>query len=199
MSTPSDLDPVAFAVHRLSRRHALTRLGAGGIGLALASRHLGAAAQGASPTAAGTIPDIMQRWVDAFNGDDPVTEVDALYTADGVFEDVSTLDQSEPGAVGEFIGQFVSQVSDLRYELTSGFRTDTWGAGEGTYAFRYTGQLPGLPPGSGEEVLTRVAVIFEFEGEKIRRSSDYSNGTGFLIALGLVSFPDAEPAATPQS
>jgi steroid delta-isomerase-like uncharacterized protein len=139
----------------------------------------------------------MQRWADAFSVD-PAT-VGALYTDDGVFEDVATMDQSEPGGVADFVGEFMGQVSDLRYELTSGFRTDTWGAGEGTYAFRYTGQLPGLPPGNGEEVLSRVAVIFEFEGEQIRRSSDYSDGTGFLIALGLITFPGEEPAATPQT
>lgn len=192
MSTPVEHRPGTHASSGLSRRRALSGLAVSGLGLALASR--GVVARQPSP-AAGGIPDLLQRWADSFSTSPEA--VGALYTDDGVFEDVTTLAKSEPGGVAEFVGEFMAQVSDLRYDLTAGFRTDTWGMAEGTYSFRYTGQLPGLPPGTGEAVATRFATVFELVGDKIRRSSDYSDGTGFLVAVGIL--PGAPPPATPAT
>ncbi len=194
MPNPVDHRPVASIPHRLSRRHALTQLGAGSLGRAHASRPL-AAAQ--SPTT-GALPEIIHRNPDAFNSADPAA-LDALYTDDAIYEDVPTLTQSEPGAVDAFIGAFMEQVSDIHIEWTSGFRTEEWGAAEGTFSFRYTGQFPGLPPGTGEEISNRFATIFEFEGDLIRRSSDYFDNTGLLFATGILQAPAEEPSATPQT
>ena len=149
MSTPVEHRSGTHASSGLSRRRALSGLAVSGLGLALANR--GVVARQPSP-AAGGIPDLLQRWADSFSTSPEA--VGALYTDDGVFEDVTTLAKSEPGGVAEFVGEFMAQVSDLRYDLTAGFRTDTWGMAEGTYSFRYTGQLPGLPPGTGEAVAT---------------------------------------------
>ncbi|HVL22591.1 MAG TPA: nuclear transport factor 2 family protein [Thermomicrobiales bacterium] len=190
MSAPVEHRPGPHVSPGLSRRRALSGLAASGLGLALAGPRLGVAQE-----ASGAIPDIIQRFADAQSSDDPATALDALYADDAIYEDVPTLTQSEPGAVGAFFGFFASQVSDIKVELTSGFRDGSWGVAEGIFSFRYTGQLPGLPAGTGQEVANRFSTVFEFDGDLIRRSSDYYDNTGLLIAVGLL--PGGSPPATP--
>ncbi|HEV2124122.1 MAG TPA: hypothetical protein VGW38_15270, partial [Chloroflexota bacterium] len=69
------------------------------------------------------------------------------------------------------------------------------GAAEWDFSFRYTGQLPGAPAGTGQQVTWHGVTIFKFAGEQILRSIDYYDNTPFLVALGLLAGP--EPAATP--
>ena len=70
---------------QFTRRAALARLGGGGLGLALAARGLGTAAQDASPAAApGAIPPLLAEWASAWTAHD-ADRVLALYAPDGVY------------------------------------------------------------------------------------------------------------------
>jgi steroid delta-isomerase-like uncharacterized protein len=179
---------------RISRRAAL-RASGGGMAAAFALRARSAAlAQDATP--AGMAPDIVQDWIAAWNSDDPVTNVAALYTADGLYEDVPTgMTSANTGTdVAGFVRAFVQAISNIDVQLRSGFGSDGWAAAEWTFSFDYTGQLPGLPPGSGQHIVWPGATIFELKGDKIQRSADYYDNTGFLAALGLLAAPAATPA-----
>jgi steroid delta-isomerase-like uncharacterized protein len=142
-------------------------------------------------------PAIVQAWIDAWNADDPAANLAALYTAGALYEDVPTgMSTATTGTdVAGFLREFVQAISESEVRLRSAFGTQDWAAAEWDFTFRYTGQLEGLPAGSGQLIAWRGATIFELAGDKIRRSADYYDNTGFLAALGLL----AAPAATPTS
>jgi steroid delta-isomerase-like uncharacterized protein len=186
-----DIDGAA----RVSRRVALRASGGGAVALAL--RDAGVVrAQAATPTAE-RVPPIVQAWIDAWNADDPVTNLAALYTADAVYEDVPTgLSTVTMGTdVAGFVRAFVQEISDLAIQLRSGFGRDDHAAAEWDFRFRYTGQLPGLPPGTGQPILWHGATIFDLVGERIQRSADYYDNTGLLAAVGLLGMPVATPTS----
>lgn len=183
---------VSFVSFSLTRRAALGSIGAGG--LAFAVRSL-ASAQEATP---GAAPAVVEAWFAAWSAPDPAAAVAALYTSDGIYEDVPSDTRSEPGQVEAFLRAFVGQISDIQIEPRSAFGTDGWAANEWVFSFRYTGQFPGLPPGSGQPVSFHGATIFELSGDKIRRSSDYYDNVPLLAAAGLLPMP-ATPGATPAS
>ena len=179
---------------RVSRRTALRA--SGGVAAALALRGVGGTlAQDATP--AGMPPQIVQDWIAAWNSDDPTTNVAALYTADALYDDVPTgLTNVALGTdVAGFVRSFVEQISDIEVTLRSGFGSGDWAAAEWDFRFSYTGQLPGLPAGTGQPIEWHGATIYELEGEKIRRSADYYDNTGLLAAVGLLAPPAATPTA----
>jgi steroid delta-isomerase-like uncharacterized protein len=178
---------------RVSRRTAVRA--SGGVAAALALRGAGGAlAQDATP--AGMPPQVVRDWIAAWNSDDPTTNVAALYTADAVYDDVPTgLTNVTLGTdVAGFIRSFLEQISDIDVTLRSGFGSGDWAAAEWTFSISYTGQLPGLPPGTGQRIDWLGATVYELEGDKIRRSADYYDNTGLLAAVGLLAPPAATPA-----
>lgn len=184
--------------HSLSRRSALVRFVTGGLSLALAARSFSTAGQEATPSSSPKVlSNIIERWGDAWASSDSAAAFAALYTNDAIWVDTPTGLQSDPGKVEVFMREFVSQISDIQVTLRSGFRADDHGAAEWDFSFRYTGQLPEAPAGTGQPVTWRGATIFEFAGDQISRSIDYYDNTPFLAALGLL--PPSEPAATPTS
>ncbi len=182
----------SFIWFPLTRRAALGSIGAGG--LAFAARRL-AGAQEATP---GAAPAVVEAWFAAWSAPDPAAAVAELYTSDGIYEDVPSDTRSEPGQVEAFLHAFVEQVSDIHIEPRSAFGAHGWAAAEWVFSFRYTGQFPGLAPGSGQPVSFHGATIFELSGDKIRRSSDYYDNVPILAAAGLLPMP-ATPGATPAS
>ena len=183
-------------LHRLSRRMVL-RLSGSSVAVALTTGVTAAArAQEATPTSGGT-PNVVRDWIDAWNSDDPVANLAALYTADAVYDDVPTgLSNVTTGTdVAGFVLAFVHEISDIDVALRSGFGSDNHAAAEWDFSFSYTGHLPGLPPGTGQRIDWHGATIFDLNGDKIQRSADYYDNTGLLAAVGLL----AAPAATPES
>jgi steroid delta-isomerase-like uncharacterized protein len=179
---------------RLTRRGAVARLGAAGAGLALAGRHLAAAAQDGTPMA-GTLPPVLRQWFDAWNGGDPATTLPPLYTADGVYEDVpSNTKATGTDGIHAFIAAFAKVVSDIKVEPQSGFATDTWAAAEYWFGATDRGFIPG---GEGKPFRVRTVTVFELQGDKIRRSSDYYDVATILAQLGLM--PGAGGSGTPTA
>ena len=99
----------------------------------------------------------------------------ALYAEDAVYEEKPTnavaTGHEEIRALYE--GPHAT-FSDIEVTPTTGFQTEGWATIEGTFAGKYTGQLPGLPAGAGQSFSVPFAAIFELEGDKIRRAPSIS-------------------------
>lgn len=185
--SPAGFSPASDS---LSRRGVIARLGAGGLGLTLASR-LGLAAAQSSPT---TLPPALKAWVDAWNG--PTDPAAALYTSDGVYEDVPTNTHSAPGQIAAFLAPFLKGISEVKVEPVSGFATTDWAALEYRFSAKNQGVFPG-PAGKAFDV--RIATIFGLSGDKISRSSDYYDDATILTQLGVMPGSGATPGATPMA
>ena len=183
-------------------RRAAVRLGAGGLATALAARGRGpAAAQEATP---GAFPPILEAWAAAWSSGDPGQLV-ALYTPDALYEEVAEggivargPDEIRAALAG---GPFAAFPDDLRIELLAGFVTDGWAAAEWRQTSTHTGDLPDFPA-TGRTVDFRGATIFELEGGKIRRDSEYFDFYTVLSQLGVIPGAEAEgtpTAATPEA
>jgi steroid delta-isomerase-like uncharacterized protein len=174
----------------LSRRGVIARIGAGGLGLALAAR-LGLAA------AQTTLPPALKAWVDAWNGPtNPAAAIAALYTSDGVYEDVPSNTHSAPGKIDSFLTPFLKGISEVKVEPVSGFSTSDWAALEYRFSAKNQGVFPG-PAGKAFDV--RIATIFELSGDKISRSSDYYDDATILTQLGVLPGSGATPVASPMA
>ncbi len=149
----------------------------------------GAGAQhGGTPTT-GRAPAVVEAWLEAWNADDAAAGLAALSTEDGVHENVPTGIRTEPGGVEALLVAFAEQVSDIEVERIAAVAAGDWTVAEHTFAFRYTGQIEGLPAGTGQRIENRAVTVFELEGDAIRRASDHDDDTGFLAALGLLPEP----------
>lgn len=185
-----DLAPLRF-IAPLSRRRLLGTGGLAAAGLALAP---GWVAAQASPMATpGALPDPLRAWVAAWNSSDPAGQIAALYTPDGVYEDVPSNTHSQGGDVRGFLTPFVKAVSDVTVTPTNGFATSDWATLEYVFGATDRGLIPG---GVGKHFSVRIATVFQLQGGKIARSSDYYDNQTLLAQLGLVPGP-ATPAATP--
>lgn len=134
-------------------------------------------------------PSVIQHWAAGFASDDPPATIARLYTVEAIYRDAPTGQASKPGEVAAFLREFLTQVEILEFRLRSGFRTRNNGAAEWETAFRYIGQLPGLPPGSGQTVNWRGVTVFTFDGDQIVQSTDYYDNVPFLAAVGLLPVP----------
>jgi steroid delta-isomerase-like uncharacterized protein len=181
----------------VSRRVALARLAGGGLGLTLAARRFTVSAQEASPAAiAGEIAALPAAWAEAWTSSD-ADQLLALYAEDAVYEEKPTnsvaTGHEEIRALYE--GTHAT-FSDIEVTPTTGFQTEGWATIEGTFAGKYTGQLPGLPAGAGQPFSVPFAAIFELDGDKVSRSADYFDLSSVLAQIGA---PAAGAEATPTA
>lgn len=177
----------------ISRRAVVTGAAKVGMAGALAAT---LARQGGAVLAQGTpgaMPGILQQWVTAYQSTDPATQVAALYTPDAVYEDVPSDTRSQGGDVHGFLTPFVKGVGDIKLTPMNAFATAEWAVLEYTFAATDRGFIPG---GEGKPFSVRIATIFQLQGNKITRSSDYYDVTTILGRLGLLPAPGT-PAATP--
>jgi steroid delta-isomerase-like uncharacterized protein/uncharacterized protein (TIGR02118 family) len=110
-----------------------------------------------------------------------------LFTEDVVYEDVTM------GVVNRGLAQFrafgeafFSAFPDVTFEATSSSANGSTGGSEWIMRGTHKGDLPGMPA-TGKRMEVRGSSIFEFEGEKIRRCSDYWDMATFLKQLGLMA------------
>ncbi len=190
MRAPRPALPVSPPAAGLSRRTALTRLGAGSLAAVLATRAGGVAAvEHALDDNPATV--VLHAWLDAWNSPSPAAAVAALYAADGIYEDAPAGARCQPGGVESFLTAFAGQVNEITLASRGTVRAGHLAVSEWDLAFRYTGQLPGLPPGSGQPVSLRGVTVFELvaakpAGDRIRRSCDYYDGAELLRQVGVV-------------
>lgn len=179
----------------VSRRTALRGLSSGTAALVLASgsRPGHVVAQDATPSA---MSPLITEWAAAWTGDP--AGVANLHADDAVLEDVAT------GAVFEGADAIRAHIEEIRAGLpdadmtvSSGFIGDDHAALEYVFSGTYTGQLPGLFPGSGQPVTVRGAALFELKAGRIVREAHYYDAYAFLIQLGALPAPSAVATPTP--
>ncbi len=178
----------------ISRRTALR--GAGGLAALLAAARVGRiGAHGEGTPAASSAPPVVQAWVDAQNAHDPPAHA-ALYTPDGVLEDVPNRSAVRGAEIEGFVTGVLRGLGDIRVELRHAFGTDEWAVAEYDFAATNRGLI--LIPGTeGRRFTLRTVTVFELEGDRIRRSSDYYDVVSILTQLGAMPGPSAPPVATP--
>jgi steroid delta-isomerase-like uncharacterized protein len=168
----------------LSRRSALARLGGGGLGIVLAVPRLGVAAQEATPAASDMEAAIPAAWVEAWNSGDP-EQLLALYLEDGVYEEVpSAVVATGHDEIRTFYEGTHEAVADINVTARNSFQTEGWAVLEADYS----GSLGGMP------FTVPFAVVFELEGDKIRRNADY-----FDLATVAAQTTPPETEATPAA
>jgi hypothetical protein len=96
----------------------------GGLGVALAGRVLGTAAQEIGTPGPGDLPPVIQAWIAAYNERDH-TAMAALYTSDGVYEDVPNNFVARGEEIPTFLAMGEQGLGDVRREITKGFGTST--------------------------------------------------------------------------
>jgi steroid delta-isomerase-like uncharacterized protein len=180
----------------VSRRVALARLGTGGVAAALAVRGLSGAAQAATSPGATDLPPVVQEFVAAFEAFD-VDRIVATLAEDVVLEEVPV------GVVREgrdtfraYLEGFFAAFSDATLHYTTVFAAEAWAAGEWLFSGRYTGQLPDLPSGTGQQLTIRGADVLALADGQIRSGREYYDLFSLLTQVGVLPPP---AAATPPA
>jgi steroid delta-isomerase-like uncharacterized protein len=150
----------------------------------------GVLAQEASPAASPVaLPPLLQQATETFNGGDAAA-VAALYTEDGTHEDIPAGVRAQGReAITAYLAEVFGQLDDFRFE-------PVFGSKDGDVAvLEYT--LSGTDPGSGQPVTYRGVIVAEYDGDLIRRSTDYYDLASILSQLGLLDLGEAMAGATP--
>jgi steroid delta-isomerase-like uncharacterized protein len=151
----------------------------------------GVGAQEASPASPAALPPLLQQASETFNGGDAAA-VAALYTEDGTHEDIPAgvrLQGQEE--ITAYVAEVFGQLDDFRFE-------PVFGRLEGDLAvLEYT--LSGTDPESGRPVTYQGVIVAEYEGDLIRRSTDYYDLATILSQLGLLDLGEGTADATPAA
>jgi steroid delta-isomerase-like uncharacterized protein len=139
----------------------------------------------ASPTA---LPPLLQHYLDGVNSGNGEA-IAALYVEDGVHEDIPNgMVATGREAIAALVSGALTQFDDLRWEPVSARQSGDLAVLE--YAFSATDRESGKP------LSFRGAMVFELDGDQIRRSTDYYDVATILGELGLLDMGE-ESAATP--
>ena|SRR6266700_6702250 len=129
---------------------------------------------------------VIEAWAEAWSSPTGLEKLVSLFTDDFVYEDLGTgtvaHGKEELKALFETI---FSAAPDYKVELTSRFIAGNWAGAEWTCSGTQTGDLPGIPA-TNKHVSIRGASIFELQGNKFRRCSDYWDRATFLRQVGLM-------------
>ena len=155
-------------------------------------------AQEASPAAStADLPPLLAEWAAAVNARD-VDQVLALFTEDGVWEEVAIgLAAQGPDEIGAHLDRLFTAVPDITFDVSSGFVAGDRAVVEWTVSGTYSSDFPGLPPATGQHFSFRGASVFQLVGGKIDHYTEYWDAYVFLIQLGALPAPEA--AGTPTS
>jgi steroid delta-isomerase-like uncharacterized protein len=112
--------------------------------------------------------------------------VDVLYADDAVYEDVpdGTAFHGRE-AIRKSYAEDLSWATDFRCEVVSVMVLGPRGTLEWVWSGTQTGDIPGLLPATGRAFSVRGASVFEFEGGRIKKQSNYFDAAGFLMQLGV--------------
>jgi steroid delta-isomerase-like uncharacterized protein len=129
---------------------------------------------------------VFGHWAAAWSSQD-TEKLLTLFTGDCLFEDVTfdVVTRGKQELRGFANGAFAA-VPDFKIEVTREFATDQWAAVEWVMSGTHRGDFPGLPA-TGKRFSVRGTSIFELEGGKIRRESDYWDAATFMKQVGLLS------------
>ncbi len=98
------------------------------------------------------------------------------------------------GPVEALFAAFSDATARMPSVLVAGDRA----AAEWTFEGRYTGQIPGLPPGTGQPVSFRGVSVLELAGGAIQRNTRYFDLFGLLVQTGAIP-PAVAPGGAPET
>lgn len=172
-------------VNKLSRRYALSWLGAGGLATAFV-------VGSQTKTLADSKPKVIQAWVNAYNANDP-NALAGLYTVNGVFEDVPVGFRIQGKNNIQCLLEGVFKIfANVRVEPINVFSDRNWALIEYYFSATNNGFIP-EPSTIGKSFKVRAITVFELKGNKIQRSSDYYDNAAILQQLGLIPPLPAAP------
>jgi steroid delta-isomerase-like uncharacterized protein len=149
-------------------------------------------AQEATPAASpAAVPPIIQAWLDAVNAHDGAA-VAALYVEDGTHEDIPS-DTVVRGReeIAALIDGVQSQFRDLRLQPVATHQVGDLAVLEHAFS--------AIDLDTGRPLTFRGVVIFELDGDQIRRSVEYYDVATILGQLGLLEMGEESAAATPAA
>ena len=145
-------------------------------------------AQEATPAA---IPPVLVAWSEAWDTLD-AEAIAALYTEDGVMEDVPAgIEARGRDEIAAAFGGVMAGIAESRNEPISGFRAGDMAVMEYEVDRGRCGQWP--------EFTFRGALIAELDGDLIRHSREYYDVATILGQLGMLDMGEATPEATPAA
>jgi steroid delta-isomerase-like uncharacterized protein len=129
---------------------------------------------------------LITDWASAWSSSTAVEKFTSLFTDDCVYEDVPL------GAVSHgktelqgFYNTIFNVFPDFKVELTAQFIAGNRAGAEWTFSGTHKGDLPGLPA-TNKHVSVRAASVFEIEGGKLKRCSDYFDMATALRQIGAL-------------
>ena len=124
--------------------------------------------------ATSDVERLFEEWAAAWSSPRNAEQVVALFTDDGVFEDV-TFGVVARGKeeLRRFATAAFAAAPDFQYGVTSRFAASHWAALEWVMSGTHQGDLPGMLATGKHFSSVRGATILELEGGKIRREADF--------------------------
>lgn len=176
--------------NKFSRRNALSLLGASGAAtVVLVGTQTQAKAENKHK--------IVDAWLNAFYTAKDPDALAEFYTSDGIFEDIPGGIQIQgPDNIKCFVKTSLNLFSNFKVELISTFIGRNKAVAEYFLTATNTGLYPSTPSNNtfGKIFRIRTATVFDLNGNKIERSSDYYDNGGILVQLGLIDAPPLPPA-----
>ncbi len=176
-------------VNNFSRRNALTWLGAGGAATALL---VGIQTRAKADDWDRNRSNIVETWLETFYVAKDPAALAALYTNDGVFEDVpSGISIEGANNIKCFVKGALTLFGDFKLEILSAFTGRDYAVAEYFLTATNTGLYPSTPDNNttGKTFRIRSVTILVLKGNKIERSADYYDNAGVLVQLGLIEAP----------
>ncbi len=129
---------------------------------------------------------LIEDWALAWSSPTSVEQLTSLFTDDCVYEDVPLGAVSHGKAeLQGFYNMIYSVFPDFKIELTSQFLVGDHAGAEWILSGTHKGDFPGLPA-TNKRVSIRAASIFELEGNKLKRCSDYFDMATALKQIGAL-------------
>ena len=128
---------------------------------------------------------VIDNWAAAWSAHDADRFI-ALFTDDCVSEDVpvGVVNQGKQ-QLRDFANVVFEAFPDYAIQLTTRFAAGSFGSAEWLMTGTHQGDL-GDMPASHKRMSVRGASVFELQGGKIRRNSDYWDNLTFLKQLGFL-------------
>lgn len=129
---------------------------------------------------------VVESWAAAWSNHD-IEKLVFLFTEDCIYEDVTfgvtNRGKQELRAFAE--GVFAT-MPDFKLDITCHFVTDSWAAIEWVMSGTPVVEVPPFAATGKGFSAVRAVTIIEFEGEKIRRNSDYWDGVNIMKQMGQI-------------
>ena len=177
--------------NKFSRRNTLSWLGASGLGTAfLIGTQTKAKARDNNKY---NKPDIVNAWLNAFYFDKDPAAFTALYTKDGIFEDVPTGAKIQSQSNIKCLAQTALKLfTNFDIKILYTFTTESKAVFEYLFTATNTGLIP-VASTLGKSFTVRTVTVLDLKRNKIERSADYYDNAAILEQLGLIPPLPAPP------